>query len=72
MSYLRNLAYISNIVIKINYLVAGHSFMPTNRSFGRVKKEIKRKDPTMNVNEYIYINQGSQQNMEIFKRFSFQ
>ena len=50
--YLSNLAYKNNIKIRINFLVTGHSFMPIDRSFGRVKKLIKRKDPIISINEY--------------------
>ena len=51
-SYLSDLAHKNNIEIRINFPVTGHSFMPIDRSFGRVKKLIKRKDPIISINEY--------------------
>ena len=51
-TYLSDLAYKNNIKIRINFPVTGHSFMPIDKSFGRVKKLIKRKDPIISINEY--------------------
>lgn len=54
-SWLRTNAPVQIKEIHFHFLVPGHSFMPQDRVFGRVKKVIKKKSVIAVTTEYIEI-----------------